>query len=173
MWPYYLKKKKNLRNKWRSLSSHTCCTVYIEFLCSTLRSKRPYIMNPFCSWIWLPCTFHRQAALFSVSKCQHTCISVVESQCVHKTWWNTPSPRALYNTIPITHQFHRIHLFYHHSIELPVYILLDDFSLWGWSGFRLALIRSRNVYDFKVSTTSSSFFFYEMFINVARRTTNW
>lgn len=85
------KKKQNLRNKWRSLSSHTCCTVYIEFLCSTLRSKRPYIMNPFCSWIWLPCTFHRQAALFSVSKCQHTCISVVESQCVHKTWWNTLS----------------------------------------------------------------------------------
>lgn len=105
------KKTKNLRNKWRSLSSHTCCTVYIEFLCSTLRSKRPCIMNPFCSWIWLPCTFHRQAALFSVSKCQHTCISVVESQCVHKTWWNTPSPRALYNTIPITHQFHGIHLY--------------------------------------------------------------
>lgn len=105
------KKNQNLRNKRRSLSSHTCCTVYIEFLCSTLRSKRPCIMNPFCSWIWLPCTFHRQAALFSVSKCQHTCISVVESQCVHKTWWNTPSPRALYNTIPITHQFHGIHLY--------------------------------------------------------------
>lgn len=152
--------------------------MYIEFLCSTLRSKRPCIMNPFCSWIWLPCTFHRQAALFSVSKCQHTCISVVESQCVHKTWWNTPSPRALYNPpfqlrISFTEYICSATFYGHHSIELPVYILLDDFSLWGWSGFRLALIRSRNVYDFKVSTTSSSFFFYEMFINVARRTTNW
>lgn len=165
MWPYYLKKKKNLRNKWRSLSSHTCCTVYIEFLCSTLRSKRPCIMNPFCSWIWLPCTFHRQAALFSVSKCQHTCISVVESQCVHKTWWNTPSPRALYNTIPITHQFHGIHLYCYilwPSFHWTIFILRWLF-FWGWSGFRLALIRSRNVYDFKVSTTSSSFFLWNVY----------
>lgn len=161
MWPYYLKKKKNLRNKWRSLSSHTCCTVYIEFLCSTLRSKRPCIMNPFCSWIWLPCTFHRQAALFSVSKCQHTCISVVESQCVHKRG-GTLHLHEHYTTpfqlrISFTEYICTATFYGHHSIEL--YILLDDFSLWGWSGFRLALISTRNVYDFKVSTTSSSLFF--------------
>lgn len=49
-------------------------------------------------------------------------------------------------------------IFYgYYFIEL--YILLDDFFLWGWLGFRLVLIRLRNVYDFKVSIISFSFFF--------------